>query len=204
MSDLEINGSEDVIDKDKAKDKDSVIVLDKDPSIVLDKAYAMAVKVHQYQKRDDGAPYMTHIDGVLSILRNECALTRLKDYTILAVASLHDVLEDSDSISYQDLVLEFGLEIAQEVKLLTKTKDMSLDQYLGKMKAYTNPYPLINVKLADRLHNVRSLKLITKIRPEKVSRYIKETQAYYLPLSLEYGILKDALQTALDEVKKSI
>lgn len=168
---------------------------------MFEKAYKLAQSVHQEQKRDDGSPYMTHIDGVITILQNEVKATNKSYYSI---AALHDVLEDSDSVTYDYIKQEFGAYIAKGVQLLTKTKNISIEQYLYNMETYEFPCCPISVKLSDRLHNVRSLQLIVHSKIEKVKRYIIETETYFIPLAKKYNVLSLELEEALYTIKSMV
>jgi GTP diphosphokinase / guanosine-3',5'-bis(diphosphate) 3'-diphosphatase len=168
---------------------------------VFEAAYSLANRVHQDQERDDGAPYMTHIDGVILILKEELKATNKSYYSI---AALHDVLEDSDTITYDYIKELFGTYIANGVKLLTKTKHLSIQQYLYNMETYEFPCCPISIKLADRLNNVRSLQLIVHSNSDKVKRYITETETFYMPLSKKYRVLTDELEEALFAIKSML
>lgn len=165
------------------------------------KAYEFAKEVHKEQYRDEGSPYITHIEGIIDILRNE-----LNDmnYYKWAVVALHDVLEDSNT-TYEELKSMFGELIAREVDLLTKRKSYDLGEYLKRMEDYEYSATIIKIKLADRLHNVRSLNHIIDNKREKVYKYIKETESYYLPLSQKYNeLLYDKLVSELKNLKEKL
>lgn len=99
----------------------------------FNKAYALAKEVHKYQFRDEGTPYISHIDGIIDIMKNEL---EDKNYRAWMVIALHDVLEDSNEITYKDLENLFGKYTAEEVQLLTKSKDISIETYLKNMEEY--------------------------------------------------------------------
>jgi GTP diphosphokinase / guanosine-3',5'-bis(diphosphate) 3'-diphosphatase len=94
-------------------------VLGWDEMEVFSKAYKVAMDAHEGQERDEGTPYITHIDGVVDILTNELDI---KLEMVLSVAILHDVLEDSDKYPYEKIKELFGANIANGVMLLTKKK----------------------------------------------------------------------------------
>lgn len=146
------------------------------------KAYRLACTVHSGQTRDEGSPYITHIDGVIDILQNE-----LQDYNLgkWIIATLHDVLEDSD-LTCEELREMFCEMVANYVSILTKEDGQSIEDYIQRMRDHEDNRFIIEVKLADRLHNVRSLKYILDVNPKKVQRYINETEAYYIPLAKEF------------------
>lgn len=151
--------------------------------LLFEKAYALAVDVHKNQTRDQGSPYITHIDGIIDIIENELGYN---NYTYKILAALHDVLEDSLVIKFNDLKNMFGENIATMVQLLTKTKDLTVEQYLKRMEDYKYPYVVAFVKLVDSLHNVRSLYFILSSNSPKVEKYIIETETYYLPFAQKF------------------
>ncbi|MFW6015857.1 MAG: HD domain-containing protein, partial [bacterium] len=168
------------------------------------KAYNIAKEVHKNQFRDEGTPYITHIDGILKILKNELQENSFDTYTIVA---LHDVLEDSDKYTKEDLAEIFDPYLADFVDVLTKKEGMSIEEYLKQILNYKYNNIVIEIKLADRLHNVRSLKKIIKTKLEKVKKYIKETEDYYLPIALDnhkelYHLIKSELDTLKELIKQ--
>lgn len=166
---------------------------------LFNKAYALATKVHKLQTRDEGTPYITHIDAILNLLRTEL---NLDDDALFCVAALHDVLEDSDIVTFEALEKEFGYTIAHEVKLLTKKKGQTIESYLHDITTYEFSTRTVNVKLCDRLHNVRSLQSILTSRPDKARTYITETETYYLPIALQHNLLYDQLISELTQLKQ--
>lgn len=149
------------------------------------RAYELAVKAHEGQFRDEGTPYITHIDSILKIFREELEDLSFRKWTIIA---LHDVLEDSN-YTYEDLKAEFSEIIADCVRALTKTKGMKIEQYLSNIMNSEYCHTLVKIKLADRLHNVRSLRYILDTNKNKVAKYIEETEKYYLPLAKKHNEL---------------
>lgn len=165
------------------------------------KAYNFAKEVHKNQTRDEGIPYFTHIEGIIEILKNEFDM----DYnTALTIACLHDVLEDSD-YTYDDLVEMFDPFIADSVKALTKTKDMSMEDYIKQLNEFEDPEFIWAIKLADRLHNLRSLKSIINTKKDKVKKYIEETYKYYMPIASDLSKtdhdIFEAIYIALKEIE---
>lgn len=150
---------------------------------MFEKSYSFACDVHKDQLRDEGKPYITHVDGILDIFKNE-----LKDfdYYIWTIVALHDVLEDSLHTK-NDLSNLFDEYISIVVDVLSKQKGQTISDYLYRMENHEFNSVIIRIKLADRLHNVRSLKNIVKTKPKKVIKYIHETKLYYLPLAKKYN-----------------
>lgn len=147
------------------------------------RAYEFAKEVHKEQYRDEGSPYITHINGIIDILKNELNDMNYNKWTVVA---LHDVLEDSNT-TYEELKRMFGETIAQKVDLLTKKRSIDIGEYIKRMEDYEYSATIIKIKLVDRLHNVRSLKYIIDSNKEKVLKYIGETENYYLPLAQKYN-----------------
>jgi len=154
---------------------------------VLRKAYVFSAKVHQGQTRLSGEPYLVHPMEVSAILAD------LKlDVATVVTGLLHDTLEDTLT-TYDELVHVFGAEVANLVdgvtkisKIYFKTKEESQAENFRKMLlAMANDIRVILVKLADRLHNMRTL----QHHPEPKQRSIaRETLDIYAPMAHRLGI----------------
>ena len=150
----------------------------------LTKAYDFAVKAHINQKRDEGAPYIIHPVAVANIL------TDLKlDSATIATGLLHDTIEDTQA-TYQTIEQEFGKEVADLVDGVTKISEFE-NQAISNSKAEnfrklilatSKDIRVLLVKLADRLHNMRTIKFLKD--SEKQIRKAKETMEIYAPLAL--------------------
>lgn len=154
---------------------------------VIRKAYVYCAKVHQGQIRLSGEPYLVHPMEVAAILAD----LRL-DVATVVTGLLHDTLEDTLT-TYDELVQVFGVEVANLVdgvtkisKIYFKTKEESQAENFRKMLlAMANDIRVILVKLADRLHNMRTL----QHHPEPKQRSIaKETLDIYAPMAHRLGI----------------
>lgn len=153
------------------------------------KAYNYAEAAHESQIRNSGEKYIVHPVNVALIL----AELNMDTATIIA-GLLHDVIEDT-SISYEKIVEEFGAEIAYLVdgvtklkKLQYKTKQENQAENLRKMVlAMAKDIRVIIVKLADRLHNMRTLEYMTE---EKKKEKALETLEIYAPIAHRLGISK--------------
>lgn len=161
----------------------------------------MAEEAHKGQKRDEGTPYITHIVEVVKILKDEFMFD---SYDYLTVAALHDVVEDTE-YTYEDIKERFGTIIADYVNVLTKKDGQTMDQYIEGIHNFTYSNQVSMIKLADRLHNLRSLLNIQNNR-KKLEKYILETEKYYLPMAerLHEKIVYDKLTVAVEEVKMVI
>lgn len=151
------------------------------------KAYNLASEKHKDQKRGSGEPYIIHPLNVAYILAN----IGLDDSTICA-ALLHDVVEDTD-VTHKDLVELFGTEIAEMVAGVTKlstiqfatVEEKQVENYRRMFLAMGKDIRVILIKLADRLHNMRTLKYL---RRERQVANAKETLELYAPLANRLGL----------------
>ena len=172
----------------------------------LTKAYDFAVKAHINQKRDEGAPYIIHPVAVANIL------TDLKlDSATIATGLLHDTIEDTQA-TYQTIEQEFGKEVADLVDGVTKISEFE-NQAISNSKAEnfrklilatSKDIRVLLVKLADRLHNMRTIKFLKD--SEKQIRKAKETMEIYAPLADRMGMnrIRDELEDLSFDSFKSI
>lgn len=156
---------------------------------LIDRAFSFAKKFHAEQKRLSGEPYMTHPLAVAKILV-EIGM----DEETIAASLLHDVLEDT-SCSREELEREFGQTVIRLVEGVTKLssipfKDEHSYQIENLRKMFlvmAHDIRVVIIKLADRLHNMRT---IDYLPPEKRERIAKETLQIYAPLAHRLGIYK--------------
>ncbi|MDC1463530.1 RelA/SpoT family protein [Alphaproteobacteria bacterium] len=162
----------------------------------LNKAYNFAVKAHENQKRDSGDPYSIHPIAVANIL------TELKlDSATIATGLLHDTIEDTYA-TYETIKNEFGQEVADLVDGVTKisvfenqvTSTSKAENFRKLIIATSKDIRVLLVKIADRLHNMRTIEAISKI--EKKERIAKETMEIYAPLADRMGMhrIRDELE----------
>lgn len=145
----------------------------------LEIIYQLAKHGHKNQWRDGNkVRYFEHPKAVALIIIDEL---KIYDYETLAIALLHDIIEDTFILEINHIELLFGKQIAVGVKFLTKTEETK-EHYLERLLKYGNDKQVI-VKLSDRLHNIRQLENCNK---EKQTRYIKETSDEYSPLIKAY------------------
>ena len=150
---------EDILNKMKKNNRKTDVKL-------ITKAYLFAKEKHGEQLRKSGEPYIIHPLQVAYTL----AELGLDDSTICA-ALLHDVVEDTD-ITHQDLVNQFGSEIADMVDGVTKLSKLNyesveeeqVENYRKMFLAMGKDIRVIMIKLADRLHNMRTLKYLSRDR----------------------------------------
>jgi GTP pyrophosphokinase len=154
---------------------------------LLNRAYVYAMKAHGVQKRASGAPYISHPLEVAAILTD----LKLDDSTIVA-ALLHDTIEDTD-VTRAEIAKTFGSDIADLVDGLTKIKKLDLvskraeqaENLRKLLLAIADDMRVLLVKLADRLHNMRTLQFVPE---EKRSRIAEETLDIYAPLAGRMGM----------------
>ena len=154
---------------------------------LIRRAYAYGKRMHEGQFRKSGEPYFTHPVAVAAILTEQ----RLDDATIVT-ALLHDTIEDTKA-SYTDVAREFGEEVAELVDGVTKLTNLQLTSTESKQAenfrklfvAMSRDLRVILVKLADRLHNMRTIK---SMRPEKQAQKARETMEIYAPLAGRMGM----------------
>ena len=168
----------------------------------LDKAYNFAVKAHQNQKRESGDPYSAHPIEVANIL------TELKlDSATITTGLLHDTIEDTFA-TYETIKNEFGEEVAELVDGVTKisvfenTADANskVENFRKLILATSKDIRVLLVKIADRLHNMRTIKAISK--KEKRQRIAQETMEIYAPLADRMGMhrIRDELEDLSFEI----
>lgn len=168
-----------------------------DDLALIEKAYRFAEKKHEGQIRKSGDPYITHCIGVAEII----AEMQGGPKTICA-GFLHDTIEDTDTTK-QDILSIFGPEVADLVEALTKVTRLSdyknveftAENHRKIFVAMAKDVRVIIVKLADRLHNMRTLQFQPK---EKQIRISKETLDVYEPIAHRLGLYK--IQTELENL----
>ena len=153
----------------------------------LQRAFAFAAEKHQAQMRESGEPYLSHPLEVAHTL----AELRL-DMTTLCAALLHDVVEDA-RISLSEIAAEFGPDTARLVEGVTKISRLDLvspevrqvESVRKMLLAMVTDVRVVLVKLADRLHNMRTLNYVP---PEKQDRIARETLDIYAPIAHRLGM----------------
>ena len=180
MSEIKEITIEDIIKKQKENYAGADIEL-------IKKAYNFAKENHGNQLRKSGEPYLIHPMNVAYILAN----LELDDETLCA-ALLHDVVEDTP-VTHEDLIEEFGEAIAEMVAGVTKLgtlryttlEEQQVENYRKMFLAMGKDIRVILIKLADRLHNMRTLKFLTR---DRQIANAKETMDLYAPLANRLGI----------------
>ena len=161
--------------------------LDEKQIAFVKKAYDFAAKMHADQKRRSGEPYIIHPIQVANIL----AQMKMDEET-LAAAFLHDVVEDTDT-TLQQLKEMFGAKVAMLVDGVTKLgkieyiskEERQIENYRKMFLAMAQDIRVVIIKLADRLHNMRTMKYMPVHKQQSIS---KETLEIYAPLANRLGI----------------
>jgi len=162
---------------------------------LIDAAYVLAMKAHGAQKRDNGDPYITHPLAVADVL----AGYRL-DTASIVTGLLHDVIEDTP-VKLAEITERFGKEIAGLVDGVTKLTRLELqsdrtkqaENFRKLVLAMSRDIRVLLVKLADRLHNMRTLHFV--VDKDRRKRIARETMEIYAPLAERIGM--DAMKTEL-------
>ena len=161
----------------------------------LNKAYLLSKKAHLNQYRGSGEEYFTHPLAVANFL-----VEMKLDSSTIITALLHDVVEDSE-ITIQDISDEFGIEISRLVDGVTKLSKLDLkfgfaqaENFRKLLLASSDDIRVLLVKLADRLHNMRTIHFVKD--KEKIIRKAKETMEIYAPLADRMGMnrIRDELE----------
>jgi GTP diphosphokinase / guanosine-3',5'-bis(diphosphate) 3'-diphosphatase len=161
--------------------------LDEEQNKLIRKAFDIALDAHKDQRRKTGEPYIYHPIEVAKIVANEIGLGA----TSIACALLHDVIEDSE-YTYEDLKKIFGKNIADIVNGLTKISVMNQqnisvqsENYRKLLLTLSEDFRVILIKIADRLHNMRTLESMHPVKQKKIAA---ETAYIYAPLAHRFGL----------------
>jgi GTP diphosphokinase / guanosine-3',5'-bis(diphosphate) 3'-diphosphatase len=162
---------------------------------LLRRAYDFAAEQHSHQLRESGEPYLSHPLEVAHLLAD----TRL-DVTALCAALLHDVVEDT-KVPLEQIREQFGAEVARLVEGTTKISRLDLlapearqaESVRKMLLAMVNDVRVVLIKLADRLHNMRTLRYLP---PERQERIARETLEIYAPIAhrLGMGLIRGQLE----------
>ena len=150
-------------------------------------AFDLAVSAHEGQRRRDGSPYVTHTICAAEIIVE----TGLDEDSVVA-ALLHDVIEDT-AVSYEEIAKQFGYSVADIVEGVTKLtrvnftnrEDEQMENMRKMLMAMSKDIRVILIKIADRLHNMRTMDYQT---PEKQRLKSLETMQIYAPIAHRLGM----------------
>lgn len=163
---------------------------------MVQRAYELAEEAHRPQRRKSGEPYILHPIAVAMIVANEIGLGA----SPICAALLHDVVEDTD-YTVKDIRERFGEDVAMLVNVVTKRKSekyetsLQVDNYKQMLQSIHYDIRALLLKLADRLHNMRTLK---SMLPHKQLKIASETDYFYAPLAHRLGLYK--IKTELENL----
>lgn len=153
----------------------------------LRRAFEVAVEAHKHQRRKSGEPYIFHPLAVAKIVASEIGLGT----TSIMCALLHDTVEDTE-VTFDDLKREFGDEVVKIIDGLTKigkissqTESIQAENYRKILLTLSDDIRVILIKIADRLHNMRTLDTVPRKNQLKIS---SETIYLYAPLAHRLGL----------------
>ena len=160
-------------------------------------AFEMALEAHKNMRRKSGEPYIFHPLAVAHIVAHEIGLGP----TSVVCALLHDVVEDTE-ISLDDITLEFGSKISKIIDGLTKISGVfdlntseQAENFRKLLLTLTDDVRVILIKIADRLHNMRTLDSMARNKQLKIA---SETAAIYAPLAHRLGLY--AIKSELEDL----
>jgi guanosine-3',5'-bis(diphosphate) 3'-pyrophosphohydrolase len=161
--------------------------VDKSNNLLVCRAFEFAHELHRGQRRASGEPYICHPIEVAGLLRDLGG-----DSAMIASGFLHDIVEDTD-ITLEEIEERFGSEVRQLVEGVTKLSKFNFESKTERQAenfrrmflAMAKDIRVIVVKLADRLHNMRTLQHLS---PEKQQRIARETMEIFAPLANRLGI----------------
>lgn len=160
--------------------------MDNDDRFNIQKAFELAKEAHKEQRRKSGEPYITHPISVATICASEIELGP----TAVIAALLHDVVEDTP-ITLEEIRAEFGDKIATIVDGLTKldsdntSKSPQAENFRKVLRTLLVDVRVVLIKIADRLHNMRTIGSMPKHKQQKIAA---ETKYIYIPLAHRLGI----------------
>ena len=172
-------------------------MMDKNDKLMIRKAFNLAVESHKDMRRKSGEPYIYHPIAVAQIAVSEIGLGP----TSVVCALLHDVVEDTD-ISLEDIKMMFGEKVAKIIDGLTKisgvfdqTSSLQAENFRKMLLTLSDDVRVILIKLADRLHNMRTLESMKRDKQLKIA---SETLYLYAPLAHRLGL--NSIKTELEDL----
>ena len=156
---------------------------------LIRKAFDLAVEAHNGQRRRSGEAYVFHPIAVAKIVSSEIGL----DATSIAAALIHDVVEDNENYSINDIEQMFGKVVAKivhgltKISKLSKSSDVSLqaENFKKMLLTLNDDIRVIIIKIADRLHNMQTM---YSMKPDKQIKIASETLYIYAPLAHRIGL----------------
>ena len=171
--------------------------LSKDEMSLIHKAFAQAAKAHSHQRRRSGEPYIFHPISVATIVASKMSL----DAVAIASALLHDVVEDTET-TLEDIERDYGPTIAAIIDGLTKISGISdsnisvqAENFRKMLVTISNDIRVILIKIADRLHNMKTMDAMIRQKQQKIA---SETLYIYAPLAHRLGLYN--IKTELEDL----
>jgi GTP diphosphokinase / guanosine-3',5'-bis(diphosphate) 3'-diphosphatase len=171
--------------------------MEKGDKLLVRKAFEVALEAHKDMRRKSGEPYIFHPIAVAHIAAEEIGLGT----TSVVCALLHDVVEDTD-LTLDDITGLFGEKVAKIIDGLTKisgvfdhTSSLQAENFRKMLLTLSDDVRVILIKLADRLHNMRTLESMTRDKQLKIA---SETLYLYAPLAHRLGL--NAIKTELEDL----
>lgn len=187
---------------EKAQDRESFfrIVASIYPTLdwrykIIEKAYNDAKEAFKNKYRDSGERYFEHLRAVALIVM---LYLRVRDYRLIVVALLHDIVEDRPEWTIERVAAEYGEDIAVLVEWCTKPGGENSTRIYHKRFALA-PRDFFLVKMADRLHNLLTMWCLEK---DHILKKTEETRICYLPYAEQHFILVHELEAILQELEK--
>ncbi|MCC6251532.1 MAG: bifunctional (p)ppGpp synthetase/guanosine-3',5'-bis(diphosphate) 3'-pyrophosphohydrolase [Bacteroidia bacterium] len=172
-------------------------MMDKNDKVMIRKAFDLALEAHKDMRRKSGEPYIYHPIAVAQIAVSEIGLGP----TSVVCALLHDVVEDTE-ISLEDIRIRFGQKVVKIIDGLTKisgvfdqTSSLQAENFRKMLLTLSDDVRVILIKLADRLHNMRTLE---SMRRDKQLKIASETLYLYAPLAHRLGL--NSIKTELEDL----
>ena len=173
--------------------------LSKNDKGLIRKAFDIALDAHKDQRRKTGEPYIFHPIAVAKIVANEIGLGA----TSIMCALLHDVVEDSDDYTFEDIEALFGETVAKIVNGLTKISRLKTEQetsiqaenFRKMLLTLNDDVRVILIKIADRLHNMQTMDAMPQHKQQKIA---SETLYIYAPLAHRLGLYN--IKTELEDL----
>nr|WP_294943711.1 bifunctional (p)ppGpp synthetase/guanosine-3',5'-bis(diphosphate) 3'-pyrophosphohydrolase [uncultured Mucilaginibacter sp.] len=194
--DLEAEKTE-ILKRYRALLRASKSTLQKGDKRMIRKAFDMALESHKDMRRKSGEPYIYHPIAVAQIAAEEIGLGT----TSIVCALLHDVVEDTD-VTLEDIELEFGKKVAKIIDGLTKisgvfdtNSSLQAENFRKMLLTLADDVRVILIKLADRLHNMRTMEFMPRDKQLKLS---SETVYLYAPLAHRLGLY--AIKSELEDL----
>lgn len=166
------------------------------------RAYCTVEDAFAGKFRENGERYFEHLRAVVLILIEHL---RVHDHELIVAALLHDIVEDIPTWSYDRVVREYGMRIANLVWWLTKPAvddefedEAERDRHYNEQMHQRAPRDVVVIKLADRLHNLVTM---WDVSAAKRKRKIIETESFYLPIAVRETVLIHEIEEVLDELK---